>query len=1022
MEVIARCRPPLKAELASGNSLLSVKLDSATQNITLTPSSALSNATNSGNVDNNHNDSQLSLLSTKTLNGPNPPSSSSSRSFKVDKLLDHRDTSNEAIEGNQDALYDQLEGRHIRRAIIGQDTSIIVHGSKKSGKSYTTHGATDISEVEGQPFQKNFSTFFLSNGELDKRRAGLIPRVVNDLFSESRQKNLKHPVVFLSMSCVYDEKISDLLNPAVTRASASVSGGESLQLFYSDSLKKTFVGSQTRHACKSYKNCMELYEQGLAIFTWQMSEEKKTFQRGGSLIVDLTLAYERDVESGKVGVVCPFVECGLIRVVEVGSFEKTPPETDFGDRLNRKSLVGHGLENLRKVLSSLAESTSNALSGSGVISRPKYKKACLTYLLRNELAGEPNPEQLDEEEERKRKKEAHKLKQKRGSAIVKASGVGDEEIMIPQNDCLTFFVCCIGATSQHFNSMVNSLKSMDKARNFNSSNVELKAVLEKRLLKQKGKRRSSMTSPVTVVDSSAGEMEGNDGDKKTGKKGIEYDRSRNLITQLSLEIEKVEEKEYTRIVEEEQAAAEANKKGEGGEGEGEKEKGKEGKGGKKMNRKEQEMLARKEKSKAAKVTKLKAEQEEEGLYHENFRVEVVKKIEGLKKLRDFYTSSLKKVMNGTKLNAEERVGFMKRRFVYLVKENKIKGVCLVALNEDSFMHCRLKHHLENGQTYSVGRRDATTIIHLKLGGGGVLPFHATFHNDGDVIFLKSEGKVYVNGVQEYDKQLNHGDVIKIGCHLFCVWDYKKGGGGDDGDDDDDDSLTTTVSAVTKGGVNGYPVFENLAMGEVEKFVTKLVRKEQRHWKVADDTVRVLKAEIDRVTAMVNSLNSKKESGTVAVPVVAGGEEKKGDFGGGEDGDEGDDNLSDYSDTSFDPTNPENLAELLRQYEEAIMSIEESKARHVTCLTHEIFSLYPILEEINEIADELEKFMEYELCLVSKGGDTPPALAESVGDYGGGEGGGGGGEGGGGGGGGGGGERKERRRRKWRRRKWTTLIC
>ena len=103
-----------------------------------------------------------------------------------------------------------------------------------------------------------------------------------------------------------------------------------------------------------------------------------------------------------------------------------------------------------------------------------------------------------------------------------------------------------------------------------------------------------------------------------------------------------------------------------------------------------------------------------------------------------------------------------------------------------------------------------------------------------------------------------------------------------------------------------------------------------------------------------------------------------------DGDDNDtsDNMSDYSDSSFDPTSVESLTELLGLYEEAMMSIEESKAKHVIYLTHECRQLKPLMTEINEIADELEKFMEYEIALVSKGGNAPPAVLESVGNFGG----------------------------------------
>ena len=238
MEVFARVRPALKTELASGNSLLSVRLDTATQNITLTPASeisasaasnddnnSVSNGNNNNNNTTNHNSSQVSLLSDPTQQIAPGSASAGSRSFKVDTLLDHTDPSPSSISTNQSLLYNQFNKRHIRRSLSGLSTSIVIVGPASSGKSYTAHGRTSQGSVINNPDDKSFTSFALSNGDLDQERAGIIPRTVHGLFEEARRKNYKHPAVGISMCCVYDERVTDLLDPTSTRAA---SGGKNV--------------------------------------------------------------------------------------------------------------------------------------------------------------------------------------------------------------------------------------------------------------------------------------------------------------------------------------------------------------------------------------------------------------------------------------------------------------------------------------------------------------------------------------------------------------------------------------------------------------------------------------------------------------------------------------------------------------------------------------------------------------------------------------------------------------------------
>ena len=328
----------------------------------------------------------------------------------------------------------------------------------------------------------------------------------------------------------------------------------------------------------------------------------------------------------------PFNECGTVRIVEIGSFEKTPPDTDFGDRLNRKSLVGHGLETLRKIVTTLADSTAAAVSGSSnTISRPKYKSSALTYLLRNELAGEPNPVERTPEEEKAFKKQQAKGRRKSSVSLPGASK--DEEIVLPVNDHHTIFIGCIGGTSQHFNSQVTTLKFLDKARNFNSSYIDLKAILDKRV--QKGHNSPSKRSSASPTNERARSPSPSLSPSPSPSpapapapapdQGQSQIQNHNLISRLSSEIEQLEDLEFNRVGEEEVLLAEEEKKAqrskknnkndpEAEENDDEPKEILDKFGQKKLSKKEKERIQRRENAKAAHAKKLKEQQMEEGVY------------------------------------------------------------------------------------------------------------------------------------------------------------------------------------------------------------------------------------------------------------------------------------------------------------------------------------------------------------------------------------------------------------------------
>ena len=226
------------------------------------------------------------------------------------------------------------------------------------------------------------------------------------------------------------------------------------------------------------------------------------------------------------------------------------------------------------------------------------------------------------------------------------------------------------------------------------------------------------------------------------------------------------------------------------------------------------------------------------------------------------------------------------------------------------------------------------------------------------------GIVTVNHQREYEVPLSHGDIVKIGSnHLFLVYYFQNR------PPPSEDDATMRIS--------DFPTYESIIMPDIDVFVADFVRKESRHWRGADDTVRVLKAESERVSAMLANKQQKKNENENE---NESGEEKKSEQKINEKDDDEHNSYEDSDDDFDDALSEKFLTKTLQSYETALMDIEEFKAVHINYLTNEILELKPIISEVNEIADELEKFFEYEIALVAKGGATAaPKVAETVGN-------------------------------------------
>ena len=178
--------------------------------------------------------------------------------------------------------------------------------------------------------------------------------------------------------------------------------------------------------------------------------------------------------------------------------------------------------------------------------------------------------------------------------------------------------------------------------------------------------------------------------------------------------------------------------------------------------------------------------------------------------------------------------------------------------------------------------------------------------------------------------LRHGDIVSLGStYLFFVWDKFELKAKLDSKDE-----ATRNSAITK-----ITPFSVAYSTQAEKLVHDLHKKEYRHWKPIERMKEKLEAEAERASVVV----SQAKEGTL---------EGKIDI--------------------------EKIEDKLSLYETTVVQIEDYRRKHVKMSECKILEIHHCLLEANEIAEELEKFMEFELCLVSRGGpkkDVEVALVE-----------------------------------------------
>ena len=279
------------------------------------------------------------------------------KSFMINNVFMDDPLNPETKEKNQESFYAPIITALCDRAISNLSSSLVVVGPPKSGKSYTLH----CSPPTHPSSPDNFSspTQADDNG-VKTAHSGILPRLICSMLSKAKNgSSLRHACVTISACQIYNEQITDLLAPKQP--------GPRLILVHSKTVG-AYVDGLTDHVCKNAKFAVELYEQAMAVHAWLLGVERRRITSGATVLINLGIVHEVGGER---------TNAGVVKVVEVGGFEGAPDGLDVGDRLNKLSQVGKGLESLKKILTHLGQSE-------GV---PNYRLSTLTYLLRDALGG-----------------------------------------------------------------------------------------------------------------------------------------------------------------------------------------------------------------------------------------------------------------------------------------------------------------------------------------------------------------------------------------------------------------------------------------------------------------------------------------------------------------------------------------------------------------------------------------------------------------------------------------------------------
>eukprot|EP01052_Picozoa_sp_SAG31_P017657 SAG31_NODE_1218_length_9303_cov_4.349087_1_plen_869_part_10 len=266
------------------------------------------------------------------VTAPNCVNYESAKDFTFDHCCDETTS--------QDQIFDMIGKPMTEACLNGYNATIFAYGQTGSGKTYTMEGSTDT--IAG---------------------AGMIPRVFQHLFEriESEQsKTVKVSCMYLE---IYNEQLTDLLNPSNGQLTLREDGRKEIQI---EGAKEVEVSS----AAETY----EILHQGSLSRHVAVTNMNKESSRSHSVFI-LKLQTEETDNGTKT------VRSSRFNLIDLAGSERQKTAKTEGATLKEASAINKSLSVLGHVINALVDEAK----GKG--GHVPYRNSKLTFLLRDSLGG-----------------------------------------------------------------------------------------------------------------------------------------------------------------------------------------------------------------------------------------------------------------------------------------------------------------------------------------------------------------------------------------------------------------------------------------------------------------------------------------------------------------------------------------------------------------------------------------------------------------------------------------------------------
>jgi len=249
--------------------------------------------------------------------------------FKFDKVLYNK---------SQAETYEGLEKELLKSSLKGYSGTVLCYGQTSAGKTHTMIG--DQSDVNLR---------------------GIIPRVIESLFSEIQTKNDKTITFKVSYAEIYNETIVDLFNPT---SSENITINE-------HSKKGIFLKGLTHKVCNTQQEALQHLMQGEINRTVASTAMNSKSSRSHAIFT-IYLEIKPKVELGEK------IVYSKINLVDLAGSERTKKTKSEGKTLVEANHINKSLFFLEQMVNALSEKQREHVP---------YRHSKLTYLLKDSIGG-----------------------------------------------------------------------------------------------------------------------------------------------------------------------------------------------------------------------------------------------------------------------------------------------------------------------------------------------------------------------------------------------------------------------------------------------------------------------------------------------------------------------------------------------------------------------------------------------------------------------------------------------------------